>query len=125
MKKKDVLQISAGSKNNPFSEIILNGDRDILAEVLNKSGYHDADSKTDIDVKILFNDVEISVVDFNTIVESWWDRMGKSIKDEVDYLKTKEAVENRAEEMVKEKLSKLNSMIFDLEQNFDVRSEDY
>jgi len=120
MTRSEIEKIGLSRKNTPFSEILLNGgDRNKLSEALEQSGWNNKENDS-FDVKVLFNGVEISAVDFNTIVGDWWNRMGNDIKKKVDYYKTSEAVENKAKELVKDKLEALDSMMSEFKNSFGI-----
>ena len=99
------------NKNTPFSEILLNGDRNLLNDLLEKCGWNGDNPKDSFDVKVVFNGVEVSIVDFNTIVESWWDRMYDDMANKLDYLKTEQAVLDKANELISDKMEILNDAV--------------
>jgi len=101
--------------NNPFSEILLNGDRDLLTQSLIDCGWSGDNTTDSFDVKVVFNGVDVSVVDFNTIVQSWWDRAERTIKEQTKFYQSHKAAERIAGDMVQEKLDKLQNIINSLQ----------
>jgi len=113
MNRNEIENEGIGNENTPFSEFLLNGMKTdkTLTEKLEKAGWSGDNKVDDFNVKILFNDVEISMVEMTQMTESWWDRIGDSIRTKVNYYETEENFEKRAKELVQEKLDTLDELI--------------
>jgi len=119
LNSSDVEKLING-KNNPFSDILLNTKQHkLLKEKMTESGWYDK-SITDFEVKIMFNGVSVSVRDFNEVMEDWWNRLDVVNKESLGLLELDCAVQERAEKLVKEKLSLLSDMVGNLECNFEL-----
>jgi len=117
--KEQILSMLTPIVSNPLTDIILEGETNILEEQLRKSGWFE-ESSTEVEVKVMFNGIPVTVKDFNSIITEWWERMGKQLQEKSGLLAFEEEVEKRANELVAEKLAKLNGMITTLEDDFSV-----
>lgn len=100
------------SNNNPVADLLL-GFNILGNNTLEACGWNK--ETENMEFKISINGIELDALTFNKVFESWWDRQEKVIKENYDYLKTEEALQDKAEKLVKGRMSDVLDKLQDLD----------
>ena len=90
-------------KPTMFSHLVLDVGSDNLTPVVKVEGY----DIRNVQVELRLNGHPVRVEEFNNVMEDWAERIGDSIKKELEYHKNKEAVVEKAKELLDNKMGEV------------------
>lgn len=91
-----------------FNHLLLEGD----VSKLTKSKEFDSSDLT-VDLKI--NGCQVQLRDFNEVLKGWGDRIERQIKGQINYLEGEQAVVQKAEQLIRDKIGNIQDILSNIE----------
>ena len=91
-----------------FNHLLLQSD---VRKVADTKGFNSRDMTITLNV----NGVDILIEDFNQVLDQWSDRIAEDIKRKLEFMKEDKAVEDKARQLVEDKLGNIMSTLTDME----------
>ncbi len=93
-------------KNTFFNHLLLSGE---LSELTKRDDFN----SSDLEVDLRINGVQVKIEDFNNVLEDWSNRIAGQLKDELKLNESRDAVVQKAEDLIK---SRLGNIFYKLEE---------
>lgn len=105
--------VNGGSKSELFQYLILTSSVDIVDKLASKEGFDS--SKLNIELSI--NGVDMKIGTLENALSRYYDNIEDYLKRQLEYFQSEEAVKEKAEELIKEKIGNAYEALQELENN--------
>lgn len=111
--KTETFSIRDIDNMNWLGHLLFESDRDKVHELVNQEEYN----PKSVHLKLEVNGVVMRSEDFVKVLDEWGERIENQIKEKLGYYEKEEAVAERAEEIIRDKLSEVFEVLQDIEDN--------
>ena len=94
-----------------FNHLLLESDRESIVKLSKQEGF---DPKN-LQIKLEVNGEVLRIADFNDILNDWGNRLTKQVEDKLEYNNSKEAVIEKAKELIQERMGIVYDKLNDIE----------
>lgn len=91
-----------------FNHFLLESSEEALRDLTSDKSIRNG---SEVDVQLIINGKVIRVARFNDVLEDWSNRIREQVKTELEYLETEQAVFDKAEALIEQKIGKIEEVL--------------